>query len=168
MPRLLLSLALAGYARASGGDGHGDGAFEWAGIFSVGRSEYFWQAEKVNGAYADPAMKIAFLPATAATEAALHALEGEGGHALEEDCITVYNGGTITPAEDTCYSLSFETRSHSTVFRSERALLTRVEDRTHALGRGGSNPRRDATTGRRSGPNASTHDVTTTRLLKTH
>mmetsp|Transcript_24324 Transcript_24324/g.62376 ORF Transcript_24324/g.62376 Transcript_24324/m.62376 type:complete len:107 (+) Transcript_24324:3991-4311(+) len=38
-------------------DDHSPG-LEWAGIFETPDAEYVWTAQAVNGAYADPAMKV--------------------------------------------------------------------------------------------------------------
>ena len=54
------------------GHSHGDegGSFEWAGIFETPLSTYLWTAQKVDGAYVDPAMKLVALPATTLTQQA--------------------------------------------------------------------------------------------------
>ena len=43
------------------GDSHGDGAFEWAGVFDLSAGTYKWSFAKVDGDYADPAMKMVIL-----------------------------------------------------------------------------------------------------------
>ena len=45
---------------AGGHDGHdhGDAAYEWAGIFSTPMSSATWLAQKVDGDYADPTMRM--------------------------------------------------------------------------------------------------------------
>jgi UTP--glucose-1-phosphate uridylyltransferase len=93
---------------ASSGDDHDDhGAYEWGGIFEVPESTYMWTAQKVDGAYVDPAMKMAVLPASQATAAALDALTEEGAHSLAEACTVVHPGDVIVPAADKCYQLHF-------------------------------------------------------------
>jgi zinc transporter ZupT len=111
----LLVLASHATLAASSGDddhddhGHGSAAFEWAGIFETPEDIYAWTAQKVSAKYADATMKMAILPATAATEAVLHTLESEGSHALEmPSCEVVTAGGIITPKEDKCYQLVFK------------------------------------------------------------
>lgn len=108
----LLILAQAVPVFSAGGHGHGAEAFEWGGIFASPESTYLWTAQKVKSGstvkYADATMKMAVLPATAATEAALHALEGEGSHSLNMTCTDVPSGGIITPKEDACYRLVFK------------------------------------------------------------
>ena len=110
MRRLLVATSLAialGAGDDHAGHDHGD-AFEWAGTFATPNKIYFWQAEKVGGDYADPAMKIAFLPVSGTDMATLKAEEKEGSHALEETCEAVNAGGTMKPMKDKCYSLKFE------------------------------------------------------------
>lgn len=41
--------------------GHGEHAFEWAGVFDLPAGSYNWTFAKVNGDYADPAMKMVIL-----------------------------------------------------------------------------------------------------------
>ena len=41
--------------------GHGEHAFEWAGVFDLPAGSYSWTFAKVNGDYADPAMKMVIL-----------------------------------------------------------------------------------------------------------
>ena len=44
-----------------GHDDHAEGAFEWAGKFQLSKGSYKWSFAKVNGEYADPAMKMVIL-----------------------------------------------------------------------------------------------------------
>jgi len=93
---------------------HGEGAvFEWAGVFETPDNKYMWTAQKVRGSnghpeYVEASMKMAALPASAATEEVLHAMESEGAHALGMNCTEVEPGGVIEPVEDKCYQLHFK------------------------------------------------------------
>jgi len=100
------------------GHDHGEGAsnFEWAGIFPTPNSMYLWTAQKVEGAYVDPAMKMAALPADADSEDGLHLLESEGAHALEQNCTPLQHGDVIVPEMDKCYSLQFDESIWQTLF----------------------------------------------------
>ena len=42
-------------------DDHGEGALEWAGVFDLSAGTYKWSFAKVDGDYADPAMKMVIL-----------------------------------------------------------------------------------------------------------
>ena len=108
----LLLLCLAGCLASGDDEGHdghdhGDGEYEWSGIFETPDKRYIWSAQAVDGEYADPEMKMVVLPADEATEDELLHLAKEAGHALEEECIEVEIGGNITAALDTCYMLKF-------------------------------------------------------------
>jgi len=109
---LILAIQLVP-AASEGGHAHGAGAaFEWAGIFATPESTYLWTAQKtkIGGTmkYADDTMKMAVLPASAASEVVLDGLEGEGRHSLNMTCTKVVSGGVITPKEDACYILHFK------------------------------------------------------------
>ena len=102
-------------AASAGGHAHGAGTdFEWAGIFATPGNTYLWTAQKtkIGGVmkYADNTMKMAVLPASAATEAVLDgaAFQKEGRHSLSMTCKNVVSGGVITPKEDECYNLQFK------------------------------------------------------------
>ena len=56
------------------------------------------------------------LPATAATDAALQGLATEAAHSFNTTCIPVMSGGTITPAADTCYLLTFNATATDSTF----------------------------------------------------
>ena len=53
------------HAKKDGHDDHGHGAhaFEWAGLFELKAGTYKWSFAKVDGDYADPAMKMVILSA---------------------------------------------------------------------------------------------------------
>ena len=93
-------------------------AWEWAGLFLVAKDYYVWTAQtrSITGTYADAHMKIAVLPATTNSDAALSGLAGEGSHSLSMNCTEVEAGGIITPKEDACYELHFDIRMWQSLF----------------------------------------------------
>mmetsp|Transcript_82543 Transcript_82543/g.191795 ORF Transcript_82543/g.191795 Transcript_82543/m.191795 type:complete len:465 (+) Transcript_82543:57-1451(+) len=123
---LALLLCTFRVASASEEHDHGSGAFEWAGIFEVPESLYMWTAQKVDGGYVDATMKMAVLPANAATDAALEALEPEGKHSLEMNCTEVHANGVITPMEDACYDLHFDQNLWQTLYRIDTSSVAHV------------------------------------------
>eukprot|EP00441_Pelagodinium_beii_P009105 CAMPEP_0197704732 /NCGR_PEP_ID=MMETSP1338-20131121/126082_1 /TAXON_ID=43686 ORGANISM="Pelagodinium beii, Strain RCC1491" /NCGR_SAMPLE_ID=MMETSP1338 /ASSEMBLY_ACC=CAM_ASM_000754 /LENGTH=558 /DNA_ID=CAMNT_0043288635 /DNA_START=47 /DNA_END=1723 /DNA_ORIENTATION=+ len=82
--------------------------YEWAGIFETPENHYMWTAQKVDGDYADPAMKLVALPATSFGEADLDSLEAAGDAAMALACTELSAGQTIVPATNTCYTLKFD------------------------------------------------------------
>ena len=73
---------------------------EWAGVFSLEEGSYEWTAQKVNGEYADPAMRMVVLRASGVTRDALESVEGLGEALIKsEKCVDVEAGGVITRVE---------------------------------------------------------------------
>lgn len=124
MPRCALFVALSILAIAQAEEG--DHAFEWAGIFETPDDTYYWGAEKVDGDYADPAMKIVLLPGSAADEDTLHGVEEDGEEALEGDCVDTTKDDTLVPAAGVCYKLIFDADSHLTLFKIDATGVSNI------------------------------------------
>jgi hypothetical protein len=95
--------------------------YEWAGIFSTPESTYMWTSQKVESggvaAYADATMKIAVLPASAATATALTGLKSDGNTAVQlTNCETKTFGTTLTPMVNKCYNLQFTQKYWQSVY----------------------------------------------------
>jgi len=94
-----------------GHDDHAEGAFEWAGKFQLSKGSYKWSFEKVDGEYADPAMKMVILKS--------NDIEGSEDLAKEllgsKDSISRKNNGTLI-ASNKAFILNFDQRKDSTVF----------------------------------------------------
>ena len=97
--------------------GHGAGAFEWAGVFEVSDNSHTWSMQKVDGAYADPSMRIVIFPTSTPNEEAIHASEEDAETMIEgESCTVVEDGESITSiaAEGSCFELHVGTGDDST------------------------------------------------------
>ena len=80
--------------------GHGDGPFEWAGIFSISDVSHTWTMEKVDGSYADPSMRVVIIPTDTPTEETMHSLEDGVEDLIEGDtCTIVEDGESMTPVD---------------------------------------------------------------------
>jgi hypothetical protein len=90
--------------------------YEWKGIFYTPDKTYKWGAQKKDGAYADPSMKIALIPTSGATAEALASASTAGNTALGLSCQDVTKGGTLTPMEGKCYRLVFDQSNTETKF----------------------------------------------------
>ncbi|MEM0989443.1 MAG: zinc ABC transporter substrate-binding protein [Pseudomonadota bacterium] len=95
------------------GHGHGEGghAFEWAGLFDLQPGTYSWSFAKVDGDYADPAMRMVILAASD-----IEAVEEAAEELLEGDAATEKTAGGALVAADTAYSLVFDPATDMTVF----------------------------------------------------
>jgi len=103
--------------------GHGAHAFEWAGLFDLKAGTYQWSFAKVDGDYADPAMKMVMMAASD-IEAVEEAAEG----LLEADASDTKMGGDTLIAADMAYALTFDADKDITLFTVEIA-----EDGTYAF-----------------------------------
>ena len=93
------------------GDGHGDHAFEWAGIFDLSVGTYKWSFAKVDGKYADPAMKMVIIPS-----GDIEASEGRAEGLIEGGSSDAKRHGDVLVAQNKAYSLNFDASRDMTVF----------------------------------------------------
>jgi len=85
--------------------------YEWGGAFATPASAYKWVAQAVDGAYADPAMKLVVFAVDVADSE--HTVENANAAAalMAGTCTAVSTGGSIPAptAAGACYSLTFPT-----------------------------------------------------------
>ena len=97
-----------------GHDEHGGEAFEWAGTFKLSKGNYTWSFAKVDGEYADPAMKMVILKSNDIEES-----EDFASELLEaDDSISKKDNGTLSP-NNKAYTLNFDQKKDKTVFNIE-------------------------------------------------
>lgn len=89
-------------------EGH---AFEWAGVFDVAAGTYTWSFAKVDGDYADPAMKMIILESDD-----IESSEELAESLLESDNIESKNDGNELVAKEVAYLLNFDESKEMTVF----------------------------------------------------
>ena len=88
---------------------HGAHAFEWAGAFHLPAGKYVWTFAKVDGEYADPAMKMVFVASTERALAAIESQEEAAEKLLEMEVTTGRNHGQkLTPNGNSAYKLTFD------------------------------------------------------------
>ncbi len=97
-----------------GHDDHAEGSFEWAGRFDLKKGKYTWSFAKVDGEYADPAMKMVILKSNDIERSEDLAKELLGAN----ETINKKNKGTLT-VNNKAYVLKFDQRKDSTVFNVE-------------------------------------------------
>ena len=95
-------------------DDHGEGAFEWAGVFDLSAGTYKWSFAKVDGDYADPAMKMVILNSDDIEASEELAKELLGSKNSE----TKRNNDKLV-AQDKAYFLSFNEKKDITTFTVE-------------------------------------------------
>merc|ERR1712086_781960 len=92
--------------------------FEWIGVFDTsGDTTHTWLAQKVNGKYADPTMKLVMIATHTPTAATMQSLEGDAAVLIEGNCTYVSSGATLTPTTSgVCYNLMFDSASNDSTF----------------------------------------------------
>ena len=92
--------------------------FEWIGVFDTsGDTTHTWLAQKVDGKYADPTMKLVMIATHTPTAATMESLEGDAAVLIEGNCTDVSSGATLTPTTSgVCYNLMFDSASEDSTF----------------------------------------------------
>lgn len=90
-------------------------AFEWAGAFLLEPGEYVWSFAKVNGAYADPAMKMAILASSVSGAEGIESTEKNGEAMLGGSLSSINGGGELVSGS--AYRLVFDDTQEITTFR---------------------------------------------------
>ncbi len=102
-----------------GGHAHhgGEHAFEWAGAFHLPVGKYTWTFAKVDGDYADPAMKMVFVSSADKGIQAIEAQEVAAEKMLEmEDATPRGHGEMLSPNGKSAYNLTFDPNRDVTEF----------------------------------------------------
>ena len=94
-------------------DEHGEGShgFEWAGVFDLSAGRYKWSFAKVDGKYADPAMKMVILESDG-----IEAAEGKAVEYLKGTSSVTRDHNDQLVAQDKAYTLNFDASRGVTVF----------------------------------------------------
>ena len=96
------------------GDAHGEGAFEWAGVFDLSAGTYKWSFAKIDGDYADPAMKMVILKS-----GDIEASEELAKELLGSKNSEVKRNNDKLIAQDKAYLLTFNEKKDITTFTVE-------------------------------------------------
>ena len=90
-------------------EGH---SFEWAGVFELAKGTYDWSFSKVDGSYADPAMKMVILKASD-----IEAVEKKAEALLESSSFETKKHNEQLVAQEKSFSLNFDSNKNMTVFK---------------------------------------------------
>ncbi len=91
---------------------HEDHSFEWAGVFELAKGTYNWSFSKVDGSYADPAMKMVILKASD-----IEAVEEKAEALLESISFETKKHNEQLVAQEKSFSLNFDSNKNMTVFK---------------------------------------------------
>ena len=97
------------------GEGH---AFEWAGVFKLPAGDYTWTFAKVDGDYADPMMKMVFLPTSSDGEEGIEEQEEVAERLIKQQSSVRRNhDGRLIPNKEDAYQLVFDANRNVTELR---------------------------------------------------
>ena len=94
--------------------GHGEHAFEWAGVFELPAGTYNWTFAKVDGDYADPAMKMVILKS-----GDIEASEEMAETLMSSEKAESKKSGNKLVAGEMAYALNFDASKNTTTFPVE-------------------------------------------------
>ena len=83
----------------------------------MGDTTHTWSMQKVDGAYADPTMRLVLIPTDTPTEATMHALEDGVEALIEGDSCTIVEDGEMMSSIDpagSCFELHVGSGDDST------------------------------------------------------
>jgi len=86
----------------------GEHAFEWAGVFELEAGEYTWTFAKVDGQYANPAMKMVILETEDSDSHGIEHIEEKAEQLMESSSIGIKNSGSTLVPRDMAYQLNFD------------------------------------------------------------
>ena len=85
-------------------------------MFQISDTSHTWSMQKVDGAYADPSMRLVLIPTTTPDEPTIHTLEDAATTLIEaEDCTVVEDTESITSiaSDGSCFELHVGTGDDS-------------------------------------------------------
>lgn len=91
-----------------------DKKFEWAGAFVLQKGVYRWTFDKVNGAYADPMMKMVILPSRGSDGESIELVEATGNRMLAGSLERKKGGEALVPGKG--HELVFDETKNQTAF----------------------------------------------------
>ena len=91
-------------------------AFKWAGLFDLEAGTYNWSFAKLDGGYADPAMRMVVLAAND-----LGAVKEKAERLIKADAVQKRTAGQTLDVRNVAYALNFDAAKEMTIFTVEIA-----------------------------------------------
>ena len=91
--------------------------YEWTGVFELKKGTYNWSFSKVNGNYADPAMKMLIIKADKKSDNLIETYEKAAKETFEKNKITIAKNGDSLETSDAFYELNFDEKQNISTFK---------------------------------------------------
>jgi len=93
--------------------------YEWAGVFDLKKGTYVWSFSKVNGTYADPAMKMLIIKADKRGNDLIEDYEDIAKDIFSENEISSANNNDSLKINNSFYELNFDENQNKSTFKIE-------------------------------------------------
>ncbi len=91
--------------------------FEWAGAFDLKKGEYSWSFSKVDGKYADPAMKMLIVKADKQSDDLIETYEHRAKDIFEKNKTSIAKDNDFLKTSNSFYKLNFNENKNKSTFK---------------------------------------------------
>ena len=96
---------------------HGELPYEWAGVFELKKGTYNWSFSKVDGKYADPAMKMLILKSNKKSDDLIELYEETAESIYAKNKSIAAKNNDLLETINSFYTLNFEDKKETTTFK---------------------------------------------------
>ena len=96
---------------------HEELPYEWAGVFELKKGVYNWSFSKVDGNYADPAMKMLILKADKKSDDLIEDYEETAEDIFEKNKTIVSKNNALLTPNNSLYELNFDEKKDTSTFK---------------------------------------------------
>ncbi|PLY07372.1 MAG: hypothetical protein C0625_07115 [Arcobacter sp.] len=91
--------------------------YEWAGVFELKKGTYNWSFSKVDGNYADPAMKMLIIKADEKSDNLIETYEKTAKDLFEKNRTTIAKNSDLLETNNSFYELNFDKKQNVSTFK---------------------------------------------------
>ena len=91
--------------------------YEWAGVFELKKGTYNWSFSKVDGNYADPAMKMLIIKANKKSDDLIETYERTAKDLFEKNRTTIAKNSDLLQTYNSFYELNFDEKQNVSTFK---------------------------------------------------
>lgn len=93
--------------------------YEWAGVFELKKGTYNWTFSKIDGNYADPAMKMLIIKADEKSDDLIETYEKTAKDVFEKNKTTLAKNSDSLETSNSFYELNFDEKQNESTFKIE-------------------------------------------------
>ena len=93
--------------------------YEWAGVFELKKGTYVWNFSKIDGNYADPAMKMLIIKATKKSDDLIEEYEDTAKDIFTKNKTSFAKNSDSLETKNSFYELNFDEKQNESTFKIE-------------------------------------------------